>query len=223
MTNDARKRLEAIGSLDELGAGFVLASHDLEIRGAGELLGESQSGEIDEVGFTLYAELLNRAIESIKQGKDITVEKTAGAEVNVHAPALLPEDYLPDVHMRLILYKRIANAATKEELTELMEEMIDRFGLLPDAAKLLFEVTGIKIEASRLGIKKIDAGPKGARIDFVAQPNIEPTALIQLMQSQPKRYRLDGPSRLRILQDTADAGMRVQMLQEIVANLHPEH
>jgi len=222
MTNDARKRLEAIGSLDELGAGFVLASHDLEIRGAGELLGESQSGEIDEVGFTLYAELLNRAIESIKQGKDITVEKTAGAEVNVHAPALLPEDYLPDVHMRLILYKRIANAATGEELNDLKEEMIDRFGLLPDAAKLLFDVTEIKIDASRLGIKKIDAGPKGARIDFVAQPNIEPTALIQLMQSQPKRYRLDGPSRLRILQETANAELRVKMLRDIVAQLKPE-
>jgi transcription-repair coupling factor (superfamily II helicase) len=223
MTNDARKRLEAIGSLDELGAGFVLASHDLEIRGAGELLGESQSGEIDEVGFTLYAELLNRAIESIKQGKDITVEKTAGAEVNVHAPALLPEDYLPDVHMRLILYKRIANAATSEELNELREEMTDRFGLLPDAAKLLFEVTELKIGASRLGIKKIDAGPKGARIDFVAQPNIEPTALIQLMQSQPKRFRLDGPNRLRVIQETAEPGERVQMLREIVAQLKPEH
>ena len=222
ITNDARKRLEAIGSLDELGAGFVLASHDLEIRGAGELLGESQSGEIDEVGFTLYAELLNRAIESIKQGKDITVEKTAGAEVNVHAPALLPEDYLPDVHMRLILYKRIANAATSEELNELKEEMIDRFGLLPDAAKLLFEVTELKIGASRLGIKKIDAGPKGARIDFVAQPNIEPTALIQLMQSQPKRFRLDGPNRLRVVQETTEPGERVQMLREIVAQLKPE-
>jgi len=222
MTNDAIKRLEAIGSLDELGAGFVLASHDLEIRGAGELLGESQSGEIDEVGFTLYAELLNRAIESIKQGKDITVEKTAGAEVNVHAPALLPEDYLSDVHMRLILYKRIANAATGEELNDLKEEMIDRFGLLPDAAKLLFDVTEIKIDASRLGIKKIDAGPKGARIDFVAQPNIEPTALIRLMQSQPKRFRLDGPSRLRVMQETANAGERVQMLREIVAQMKPE-
>jgi len=223
MTNDARKRLEAIGSLDELGAGFVLASHDLEIRGAGELLGESQSGEIDEVGFTLYAELLNRAIESIKQGKDITVEKTAGAEVNVHAPALLPEDYLTDVHMRLILYKRIANAAVKEELNDLKEEMIDRFGLLPDPAKLLFDVTEIKIAASQLGIKKIDAGPKGARIDFVDQPNIEPTALIRLMQSQPKRFRLDGPSRLRVMQETADAGERIQMLREIVAQIGPEH
>ena len=223
MTNDASKRLEAIGSLDELGAGFVLASHDLEIRGAGELLGESQSGEIDEVGFTLYAELLNRAIESIKQGKDITVEKTAGAEVNVHAPALLPEEYLPDVHMRLILYKRIANAASKEELNDLREEMIDRFGLLPDAAKLLFEVTELKIFASRLGIKKIDAGPKGARIDFVAQPNIEPTALIQLMQSHPKRFRLDGPSRLRIIAETATAEQRIEMLREIIAQLKPEH
>jgi len=223
LSNDAQKRLEAIGSLDELGAGFVLASHDLEIRGAGELLGESQSGEIDEVGFTLYSELLNRAIESIKQGKDITVEKSAGAEVNVHAPALLPEDYLPDVHMRLILYKRIANASTGEELNDLKEEMIDRFGLLPDAAKLLFSVTELKIEASKLGIKKIDAGPKGARIDFVAKPNIEPMALIQLMQSQPKRFRLDGPDRLRILQDTSNAEERIQMLGDIIAQLKPGH
>jgi transcription-repair coupling factor (superfamily II helicase) len=143
--------------------------------------------------------------------------------VNVHAPALLPEDYLPDVHMRLILYKRIANAATRKELIDLKEEMIDRFGLLPDAAKLLFDVTELKIDASRLGIKKIDAGPKGARIDFVAQPNIEPTALIQLMQSQPKRYRLDGPNRLRIIEQTATADLRIEMLRGIVAQLKPEH
>jgi len=223
MTGDARKRLEAIGSLDELGAGFVLASHDLEIRGAGELLGESQSGEIDEVGFTMYAELLNRAIESIKQGTDLTLDTSAsaGAEVNVHAPALLPEDYLPDVHMRLILYKRIANAASAQELNDLREEMIDRFGLLPDAAKLLFEVTQLKIDATRLGIRKIDAGPKGARIDFIAKPNIDPTSMIQLMQSQPRRYRLDGPNRLRVSQETKDAEERIELLGEIVARLKP--
>ncbi len=224
MSNDARKRLDAIGSLEELGAGFMLASHDLEIRGAGELLGESQSGEINEVGFTLYADLLNRAIESIKQGKDITVDAapTAGAEVNVHAPALLPADYLADVHMRLILYKRIASAGSEEELNDLREEMIDRFGLLPDTASLLFSVTSLKIEATQLGIQKIDAGPKGVRIDFIAEPNIDPVSLIQLMQSDPKQYRLDGPNRLRVSHHTSDPEERIALLKNIISSLQPQ-
>ena len=225
LTEDARKRLEAIGSLEELGAGFVLASHDLEIRGAGELLGESQSGEIDEVGFTLYAELLQRAIESIKRGQgtsEIELQPT-GAEVNIHAPALLPDTYLPDVHMRLILYKRIANAPTLEDLTALREEIVDRFGLLPEATQLLFAVTEIKILATVLGIRKIDAGPKGARVDFLAKPNIDPTALIRLMQSEPRAYRLDGPQRLRIARETDTPQQRIELLRDVLAGLRAEH
>src|SRR5690606_7288640 len=135
---DARKRLEAIESLEELGAGFALASHDLEIRGAGELLGEAQSGEIDEVGFALYAELLERAVRSLKRGESPPAEPEArGTEINLLAPALFPEHYLPDVHLRLVLYKRIASAESPAAVAALQEEVVDRFGALPEAGRLL--------------------------------------------------------------------------------------
>lgn len=201
ITPDAEKRLEAIASMDELGAGFTLATHDLEIRGAGELLGEDQSGQMAEVGFSLYTELLERAVRSIKQGKlpDLDAgEEVRGAEVELHVPALIPEDYLPDVHTRLTLYKRISSARDSDALRELQVEMIDRFGLLPDAAKHLFAIAELKLNASRLGIRKLDLGESGGRIVFESKPDIDPMAVIQLIQKQPNLYAMEGPDKLRI-------------------------
>ncbi len=221
VTEDARKRLEAIQSLEELGAGFALASHDLEIRGAGELLGESQSGAIDEVGFTLYAELLDRAVKSLRAGKTRETEEMAprGTEVNLHAPALLPDDYLPDVHMRLVLYKRIAGCETPPDLLMLREEIIDRFGPLPEAAKLLFRATELKIQATALGILRIDAGPRGVRIEFTAKPPIDPAAILKLVQSAPRRYRIEKGSRLRVLEEMADVNDRIGTIQTLLDGL----
>ena len=201
MTPDAEKRLEAIASMDELGAGFTLATHDLEIRGAGELLGEDQSGQMAEVGFSLYTELLERAVRSIRLGKlpDLDAgEEIRGAEVELHVPALIPDDYLPDVHTRLTLYKRISSARDSAELRELQVEMIDRFGLLPDAAKHLFAVAELKLQCNALGIRKLELGEGGGRIVFEAKPSIDPMAVIQMIQKQPKLYMMDGPDKLRI-------------------------
>jgi transcription-repair coupling factor (superfamily II helicase) len=214
ITADARKRLEAIGSLEDLGVGFALASHDLEIRGAGELLGEQQSGVIDEVGFSMYAELLERAVRSLRAGQAPSFEPAAaaGTEINLHAPALLPDDYLPDIHLRLVLYKRIAAASSPERLRELEEEIVDRFGPLPPAGKLLFQATALKLKAQPLGIRRIDAGPKGARVEFVDKPVVEPAAVLRMIQSSPRLYRLDGPNRIRLLADMPDAAIRLKLL-----------
>jgi len=224
LSGDALKRLDAIASLEELGVGFALASHDLEIRGAGELLGEAQSGQIDEVGFAMYSELLNRAVESIKSGRhtpDLDTPVASGPDINLHAPALLPADYLPDVHMRLVHYKRIAGTKTREQLEDLMAETIDRFGPLPPATQLLFQITQLKQRVASLGVKKIEAGPKGARIEFVDKPNIDPARIIALLQSAPRLYKLDGPTKLRITADMPDAAARISMLQTLVDSLVP--
>ncbi|GAB6040312.1 transcription-repair coupling factor [Endothiovibrio diazotrophicus] len=199
ITADAAKRLEAIESLEDLGAGFMLASHDLEIRGAGELLGDEQSGQIHEIGFSLYTELLERAVKALKSGRTPELEKPLhhGTEIDLGIPALIPDDYLPDVHTRLILYKRIANAESLEALKELQVEMIDRFGLLPEQTKNLFAVTELKLKATPMGITKIDAGPQGGRLLFEAEPAIDPAKLIRLIQSQPAQYKLDGQEKLR--------------------------
>ena len=221
MTADARKRLEALASLEELGVGFALASHDLEIRGAGELLGESQSGVIDEVGFTLYSELLERAVRTLKAGgtPGKETEVTNDCEINLHAPALLPEDYLPDIHLRLVLYKRIAGVKNARELLALKEEIIDRFGLLPEATERLFRAAELKRLAAPLGIRRMDAGPKGARIEFIAKPNVDPGTIIALIQSAPRRYRLDGPNRIRILDEMPQAEDRLQALRAVIERL----
>ncbi len=223
LTGDALKRLDAIASIEDLGAGFALASHDLEIRGAGELLGESQSGQIDEVGFTLYMELLNRAVASLKAGTgvDLDTPVNRGAHIDLHVPALLNEAYLPDAHMRLILYKRIASVMQREELDDLQAEIIDRFGLLPEAGKVLFQITGLKLLASPLGISKIEAGPKGARVEFEKNPKVDPAAIIRLLQSAPRLYKLDGPNRLRILGDMPDAASRLNAVRTLVEALGP--
>ena len=222
MTEDAKKRLEAIESLEDLGAGFTLATHDLEIRGAGELLGQEQSGQIHEVGFTLYMDLLERAVQALKSGHTPEIDRPLdhGAEIDLGLPALLPDDYLPDVHTRLITYKRIASAADAAELKDLQVEMIDRFGLLPEPAKNLFAITGLKLEVQQLGIRKIEAGPKGGRILFGTQPNIDHMRLIKLIQSRPKDYKLDqAAGALRFSMDMTDPAKRNAQIQTILGQL----
>ncbi|GAB3346784.1 transcription-repair coupling factor [Marilutibacter aestuarii] len=211
ITADAQKRLEAIASMDELGAGFTLATHDLEIRGAGELLGEDQSGQMAEVGFSLYTELLERAVHSIRQGKlpDVDGTESRGAEIELHIPALIPDDYLPDVHTRLTLYKRISGARDADALRELQVEMIDRFGLLPDAAKHLFAIAELKLDATRLGIRKLDLGENGGRVQFVEKPDVDPMAIIKLIQGQPRHYQMDGPDKLKLKLELPDALSRL--------------
>ena len=223
ITADAKKRLEAIASMDELGAGFTLATHDLEIRGAGELLGEDQSGQMAEVGFSLYTELLERAVRSIRLGKlpDMDEEPDRGAEVELHAPALIPEDYLPDVHTRLTLYKRISSARDAGELRELQVEMIDRFGLLPDQAKMLFATAELKLEATALGIRKLDLGPEGGRVQFVEKPRVDPMAVIRLIQGQPKHYRMDGPDKVRITLELPEPADRLKAARGLLIALSP--
>jgi transcription-repair coupling factor (superfamily II helicase) len=218
VTADAKKRLDALASLEDLGAGFALASQDLEIRGAGELLGEAQSGAIDEVGFTLYAEMLDRAVQVIKAGGALGAEVSAakGAEIILHAPALLPDDYLPDIPMRLTLYRRIAAAGDHAALQQLQEEVVDRFGVLPPAAKLLFRATALKLDATPLGIRKIEAGPKGARIEFTDKPNVDPGTIIRLLQSAPMLYRLDGPTRLRVTAEMSDVEARIKAVRTLL-------
>ncbi|WP_297528434.1 transcription-repair coupling factor [Thiohalobacter sp.] len=220
MTPDAIKRLEAIESLEDLGAGFSLATHDLEIRGAGELLGDEQSGQIQEVGFTLYAELLERAVRSLKAGEQPQLDRPLdhGAEIELGLPALIPEDYLPDVHGRLILYKRIASAPDAEALRDLQVEMIDRFGLLPEPVKNLFTLTELKLMALPLGIAKIDFGTRGGRVQFRAETAVDPARLVALIQSEPARYRLDG-DRLRILDELPDPLARVEAVRALLAAL----
>ncbi|MGH8032272.1 MAG: transcription-repair coupling factor [Luteimonas sp.] len=223
ISSDARKRLDAIAAMDELGAGFTLATHDLEIRGAGELLGEDQSGQMAEVGFSLYTELLERAVRSIKQGKlpDADTADERGAEVLMNTPALIPDDYLPDVHARLTLYKRISSARDGDSLRELQVEMIDRFGLLPDPAKHLFATAELTLQATALGIRKLDLGANGGRVQFVEKPNVDPMAVIRLIQGQPKHYQMDGPDKLRVKLDLPDAAMRFQAARGLLTTLRP--
>jgi transcription-repair coupling factor (superfamily II helicase) len=221
MTADAVKRLEAIDSLEDLGAGFTLATHDLEIRGAGELLGDEQSGQIQEIGFSLYMDMLGRAVDALRSGKepDLEAPLDTGVDINLHVPALLPEDYVPDVHLRLILYKRISGAQTEEEQRDLQVELIDRFGLLPDAAKNLLRINAIKQRAAALGIEKIDAADKGGYLVFGDDSRIDPVALVQLVQNNSRVYRLQGSHRLTFRADLADLGKRFRFIDNLLNDL----
>ena len=218
ITADALKRLEAIESLENLGAGFMLATHDLEIRGAGELLGDGQSGQIQEIGFTLYSELLERAVTALKSGEqpDLETPLDHGPEVDFHVTSLIPEDYLPDVHNRLILYKRIASADSTEQLRDLQVEMIDRFGLLPEPVKNLVSTTEIKIHAAALGIQKIDSNEKGGYILFNKQPNVNPVSIIKLIQEQSTIYKLDGQNKLRFSSSLEDNQERFGFIDNLL-------
>ena len=221
MTADAIKRLEAIDSLEDLGSGFILATHDLEIRGAGELLGESQSGQIQEIGFSLYTELLGRAVEAMRDGKEPDLEKplNAGVEINLHVPALLPEDYVPDVHLRLILYKRISGAACRDELRDMQVELIDRFGLLPVAARNLMRIAALKRDAAALGIEKLDASDNGGFLDFGSQTSLDPVTLVQMVQNESQVYRLQGAHRLQFRQDLSDIATRFTEVENLLDRL----
>ena len=203
LTSDAEKRLEAIESAGALGAGFMLASHDLEIRGAGELLGDEQSGQIEQVGFSLYLEMLNRAVESLRKGEipDIDAPLETGTEIKMHLPALIPDDYLPNISTRLVLYKRIAQAQDKEALNDIQVEMIDRFGLLPDATKQLFIQAEVRLRAQALGISEVDVGVAGGSVKFESTTPVPVNALIGLLQSNPKEFKLAGSDTLRFIRE----------------------
>ncbi|MDD5276649.1 MAG: transcription-repair coupling factor [Methylovulum sp.] len=218
MSKDAIKRLEAVEASGDLGAGFMLSSNDLEIRGAGELLGDEQSGQIQEIGFTLYTELLERAVNALKSGKqpELDTPMDRGPEVDLQAAALIPEDYLPDIHARLVLYKRISNTDTIEDLRELQVEMIDRFGLLPEPVKTLFTVTELKQQAEKLGIKKIEANAGGGRIVFTAEPKINTEQLIKLIQTQAQVYKLDGMDKLKFVKAFATVAEKADFVSHLL-------
>ena len=224
MTDDAQKRLEAIANAQDLGAGFVLATHDLEIRGAGELLGDGQSGQMQAVGFSMYMDMLERAVKAIRKGEQPDLDKPldGGPEINLRLSALIPEDYLPDVHSRLVLYKRLSNAADDDALDALQVEMIDRFGLLPEPAKNLVRLTRMKLTAEKLGITKVDAGPQGGRIEFASDTPVDPMKLIQLIQSQPKRYRFDGATTFKFSVPMEKPEQRFNALEALLEQLVPQ-
>ena len=218
MTRDAIKRLDAIAQSDNLGAGFELATHDLEIRGAGELLGEEQSGQITTVGFSLYMDMLEEAVEALKAGKQPSLDNLMAqhTEVELRLPTLLPEDYIADVNTRLSLYKKIASCKDKAALKDIQVELIDRFGMLPQATKNLFKVHELKLKAKSIGIQKIDANAQGGFVEFSEQTNVDPGFIIQLIQRKPDVYRFDGPQKLKFMKDTTDAIQRLAFVEGLV-------
>jgi len=222
ITADAQKRLDALASLEELGAGFTLSTHDLEIRGAGELLGEGQSGEIEAVGFSLYTDMLERAVRALKEGRipdDPDSFAQRATDIQLGLPALIPDDYMPDVHSRLVLYKRISGAADAEALDELQVEMIDRFGLLPDPAKNLFAVARLKQRALALGIRKLELGANGGRVIFGPKTKVDPAIVIRMIQREPKKYAFEGQDRLKLRQPLETAPDRMRAAQELIGQL----
>lgn len=223
MTADAVKRIEAISLANTLGAGFTLASHDLEIRGAGEILGDEQTGHMQKIGFTLYTEMLDEAVKAIREGRTPNIDASLqnNSEVNLRIPALIPEDYLPDVHTRLIMYKRIAGAKTNDELTELQVEMIDRFGLLPGQIKLLFRLTALRLRAQSLGINKIDANAVTGKLSFAQHTKVDPRTLVQLVQQQAKVYKLTGPTQLQFTHNASNADAKITFIDTMLSKLAP--
>lgn len=219
MTGDAIKRLEAIEALEELGVGLTLALHDLEIRGAGEILGEGQSGQIQTIGYGLYMELLNRAVTTLKSGKPSTDRGLENINIDLHIPALIPEDYLPDVHMRLTMYKRIASVESKDALRELRVEMIDRFGLLPEFATNLFQITELKLLVGPLGVSDINMDSRGGKIKFNEENHVDPARIMALIQQHPSTYQLQGQDGLRIIKELPQATDRFRILDYIMDHI----
>jgi transcription-repair coupling factor (superfamily II helicase) len=221
LPEDARKRLEAIESLEDLGAGFTLATQDLEIRGAGELLGEEQSGQIQEIGIGLYLELLERAVSALREGREPELDRplASGSEVDLQLPALLPEDYIPDVHLRLQLYKRMASTSDADRLDDLEAELVDRFGPLPPPSKTLLVVHRIRQRAATLGIRRFELGAAAGVVEFGPEHRVEPDRVVRLVKQPGGRYRLDGPNRLRLKIETADASARVAAAREVLEAL----
>lgn len=217
ITPQAQKRLDAIQLLEDLGAGFHLAMHDLEIRGAGELLGDSQSGEMQEIGFALYADMLNHAVKQLKAGKEPDLSAPLGVttEINLHTPALLTNDYCPDVHERLVLYKRLANCTNDDELDTLQEELIDRFGLLPEQGEALMACHRLRVAAKPLDILKIDASDSAIQLQFNPKADLDPTKLIGLLQ-RDRRCRMNGPDKLRITVELHDINQRADFVKTLL-------
>jgi len=221
---DAKKRLDAISEAQDLGAGFMLATHDLEIRGAGELLGEEQSGQIESIGFTLYMQLLDEAVKAIREGRTPNAELplSHGTEMNLRIPAIIPEDYLPDVHNRLMLYKRIASVKDEIELKELQVEMIDRFGLLPEPAKNLVRQTKLRLMAEALGIDKVDAGKEWVRLEFGASTPVDPLILVKKVQSAPDSFRLEGANSFRFRLNDDSTNGKLDAIAAMLTELGPQ-
>ncbi|MDO9011489.1 MAG: transcription-repair coupling factor [Gallionella sp.] len=220
LTSQAKKRLDAIQAMEQLGSGFYLAMHDLEIRGAGEVLGESQSGEMQEIGFSLYTEMLNAAVASLRQGKEPDMAHPLGVttEINLHSPALLPDDYCGDIHQRLVIYKRMANCASQTELDEMHQELIDRFGLLPEPAQTLLDSHRLRIAAKPLGISKVDASDEAIQIQFIQNPPIDPMKIITLIQSK-RHIKMTGQDKLRIELKYGDLNQRVLAIKNFFNEL----
>ncbi|WP_434777558.1 transcription-repair coupling factor [Neisseria sp. Ec49-e6-T10] len=220
ITKDAQKRLEAIQMAEELGAGFYLAMQDLEIRGAGEVLGEGQSGEMIQVGFSLYTEMLKQAVRDLKNGRipDTNAPLGVNTEIKLHSPALLPEEYCPDIHERLVLYKRLAACENNQELGQIYEELVDRFGLPPQPVKTLIESHKMRLQAKALGIEQIDASAGSISLTFGKQHEIDPVQIIQLIQNN-KNYRLVGGEKLRVTIDAEDIEARINQVYQVIKEL----
>jgi transcription-repair coupling factor (superfamily II helicase) len=220
VTPQAEKRLEAIQLLEDLGAGFHLAMHDLEIRGAGELLGDSQSGEMQEIGFNLYSEMLAHAVKQLQAGKEPNLDAPLGVttEINLHTPALLPDAYCPDVHERLVIYKRLANCTDPDQLQIMQEELIDRFGMPPPQAEALLECHKLRIQAKPLGIVKIDASADIIQLQFDPHADLDPTKLIKILQTN-RHARMNGPEKLRVAVGKEDIVERADYIRDLVEKL----
>ncbi|MDC7712964.1 transcription-repair coupling factor [Vogesella sp. LYT5W] len=220
MTRDAQKRLEAIQASEELGSGFYLAMHDLEIRGAGEVLGEGQSGEMQEVGFSLFTEMLKQAVRDLKKGREPDLDAPLGVttEINLHSPALLPDEYCPGVHERLIIYKRLATCDTDDEIDTIHEELIDRFGLPPQSVKTLIESHRLRLAAKVIGVQKLDASEVALQLTFIKNPPIDPMKIIQLIQTK-RNYKLAGQDKLRVESSIPDVAMRIVRVKELLKEL----
>jgi len=220
LSAQAKKRLEAIQLMEELGSGFYLAMHDLEIRGAGEVLGEEQSGEMQQIGFQLYVDMLKAAVDALKAGREADLAEPLGVttEINLHVPALLPETYCSDVHERLVLYKRLANCESEPELTAMQEELIDRFGLPPEPTQALLACHRLRIAGERLGVIRIDSGPERTQLQFGPRPDFDPARLIALIQKDG-RYRLAGQDRVRIERAAPSLEERVALVREFLGRL----
>ena len=221
LKGDAEKRLDAIQRASTLGAGFMLATEDLEIRGAGELLGEQQSGSMQAIGYSLYMEMLEKATKAIQKGKtpNFDAPLSLTAEINLHMPALIPDDYLGDVHQRLLFYKRISNTDTQEKLGNIRMELIDRFGIPPQPVKQLFSVHQIRLGAEQLGITKVDINSNGGYIEFSPDTPVQAISIIQLMQKNPSYYRMEGGQRLKVMVQLAEYDKRIQFIVELLNKL----
>jgi transcription-repair coupling factor (superfamily II helicase) len=220
LAGDAAKRLEAIESMEDLGAGFLLATHDLEIRGAGEFLGERQTGELTEVGLTMYLDMLEQAVSAYRAGRTPSLERPLAAvsEVELHVPSLLPEDYVPDVHLRLALYQRIA-AASAAELADMTGELIDRFGPLPAVAEHLLQLAALRLTARELGVRRLDVGAQGGSVVFEPRNAVDAKAVVRLIQRPAHDYRMEGPLKLRFTRGLSALPARFEFARRLLQEL----